>query len=432
MRFRKSVKICKGVRLNFSASGISTTVGVKGFSVNSGSRGTYLNTGIPGTGLYDRKRIGGSASRSTQKSTTVWDIKIRVNDDGTYAFYHDGILITDDALIGKIKRSATFKEQKAQLEALRRDKLAQGAANFNQGCEEIIQIVRHAEEVRSASDAQQELAGLVQEKYQRASYTVSAPSKEKLTSLLQEEAKDQVSSVAFWSVKKRREAYVAEQLEPRYAKLLADWEKGKADFEAKEDQHESNANAMYEAEYKQKADSLKAFLDGDEEYINASLDQWLGELELPLDFSVQYDYSNGTVMLDLDLPEIEDLPDEVATQMANGTVKQKKKSASALREDYAHCVFGFAVFFASHIFNIAAPIKTIAISGYTQRRDKQGDVVDDYVYSIIFNREQMEHIDLCDKDPIEFSLLFENRCNISKTFMLKAITPYSSEQIFGN
>ncbi|MBR0513622.1 MAG: DUF4236 domain-containing protein [Clostridia bacterium] len=46
MRFRRSVKIMPGVRINFSKSGMSTTIGPKGASVNIGKKGTYLNTGI--------------------------------------------------------------------------------------------------------------------------------------------------------------------------------------------------------------------------------------------------------------------------------------------------------------------------------------------------------------------------------------------------
>lgn len=59
MRFRRKAKLFPGVYLNFSKSGISTTLGVPGASVNLGKQGAYLNTGIPGTGLYDRQKIGG-------------------------------------------------------------------------------------------------------------------------------------------------------------------------------------------------------------------------------------------------------------------------------------------------------------------------------------------------------------------------------------
>lgn len=59
MRFRRKAKLFPGVYLNFSKSGISTTLGVPGASVNLGKQGAYLNTGIPGTGLFDRQKIGG-------------------------------------------------------------------------------------------------------------------------------------------------------------------------------------------------------------------------------------------------------------------------------------------------------------------------------------------------------------------------------------
>lgn len=40
MRFRKSVKICKGVKVNFSKSGASLSLGGRGHSMNFGGRGT--------------------------------------------------------------------------------------------------------------------------------------------------------------------------------------------------------------------------------------------------------------------------------------------------------------------------------------------------------------------------------------------------------
>jgi hypothetical protein len=58
MRFRRKTKLFPGVYLNFSKTGISTTIGIPGASINLGKQGTFLNTGIPGTGIYDRKKIG--------------------------------------------------------------------------------------------------------------------------------------------------------------------------------------------------------------------------------------------------------------------------------------------------------------------------------------------------------------------------------------
>lgn len=65
LKFRRRQKLFPGVYLNFSAKGVSTTIGIKGFNVNVGKKGTYLNTGIPGTGLYDRKKISGRNDKPT-------------------------------------------------------------------------------------------------------------------------------------------------------------------------------------------------------------------------------------------------------------------------------------------------------------------------------------------------------------------------------
>lgn len=50
-RFRKSVRILPGIRLNFSKSGMSTSIGRPGASVNLSSKGTRHTVGIPGSGL---------------------------------------------------------------------------------------------------------------------------------------------------------------------------------------------------------------------------------------------------------------------------------------------------------------------------------------------------------------------------------------------
>jgi hypothetical protein len=59
-RFRTSIRIAPGVRLNFSRSGVSTTLGGRGLSVNLGRGGTRLTTGIPGSGVSYTTRAGGT------------------------------------------------------------------------------------------------------------------------------------------------------------------------------------------------------------------------------------------------------------------------------------------------------------------------------------------------------------------------------------
>lgn len=63
--YRRRIKIIPGVHLNFSKSGISTSIGVKGASVTLGKNGTYLNAGIPGLGIYSRQKLGGNKPPSS-------------------------------------------------------------------------------------------------------------------------------------------------------------------------------------------------------------------------------------------------------------------------------------------------------------------------------------------------------------------------------
>jgi hypothetical protein len=50
-RFRKSIKIFPGLRLNLSKSGVSASIGTRGATVNVSERGTKATVGLPGTGL---------------------------------------------------------------------------------------------------------------------------------------------------------------------------------------------------------------------------------------------------------------------------------------------------------------------------------------------------------------------------------------------
>jgi len=83
MRFKRRKKILPGVYLNFSGSGISTTIGVPGASVNFGRNGTYLNTGIPGTGLYNRQRID---NPNNSRNTTSYNPSPTKNNIQTSPF----------------------------------------------------------------------------------------------------------------------------------------------------------------------------------------------------------------------------------------------------------------------------------------------------------------------------------------------------------
>ena len=72
LQFRKRIKICKGVNLNISKTGVGISVGTKGarYSMHSSGRRT-ATVGIPGTGLYYTKNLGSAKKKTASKSTTA-------------------------------------------------------------------------------------------------------------------------------------------------------------------------------------------------------------------------------------------------------------------------------------------------------------------------------------------------------------------------
>lgn len=54
VRFRKSIGVLPGVKVNLSKTGVSTSLGGHGATVNVGTKSRSVTLGIPGTGLSYR------------------------------------------------------------------------------------------------------------------------------------------------------------------------------------------------------------------------------------------------------------------------------------------------------------------------------------------------------------------------------------------
>ncbi|SDK07685.1 DUF4236 domain-containing protein [Natronincola ferrireducens] len=68
LRFKKSMNLGKGVRLNLSKSGVGLSGGVKGFRVGVGPRGIRTSTSIPGTGIsYVKEQRLTSSKQHSEK-----------------------------------------------------------------------------------------------------------------------------------------------------------------------------------------------------------------------------------------------------------------------------------------------------------------------------------------------------------------------------
>lgn len=69
LRFRRTLRVAPGIRLNLSKSGVSTSVGPRGASLTLGRRGIYANAGLPGTGLSYRTRLDGKSKTAAPEAS---------------------------------------------------------------------------------------------------------------------------------------------------------------------------------------------------------------------------------------------------------------------------------------------------------------------------------------------------------------------------
>lgn len=312
MRFRKSVKVAKGVKLNLSKGGASFTLGSGSpISLNLGTKGAYLNWSIPGTGVYDRVRL---------------DKLLKEKLGGVF---------------GLGPASAEEENAEATPKKTAKKTVTKKAA--------------------SAKAAKKEPA---------------RPSDEELDAIAQEIALVNIHRQAVDVGKKAA------------GKLDAD--KAEADIE-----------------------------------------DWLSESEAPIEFSVQPEVlaDKAAVMIDLDLPEIEDMPQNKLAELADGTIKIKKKTKKEQAEDYRTCVFGLGEYVASHVFAVVPQAKKVVVSAYTQRRsEKTGDLLDVFIYSVVFARGDFTK-DYQDKNPYEFCQRLPSRFYVLASGVMKEIVPFEAADI---
>lgn len=438
IRFRKAIKISKGSKINIAKTGISVSLGGRGHSLNFGKNGPTATVGIPGTGLSYRQKIGSthSSHKKQEKPTATspalpkpsGQIEIQMNEKGHIVLFDSqGKEITDQSTIRKIQATPQFAQQKAILELQRKEKIDEIVNEANAENEAFINIYKMSPIVGDYQSYVAVLENLKPEEYQEVPYDIPKPSEEEIRELLSEEAKNNVKA-SFFTAGKMRKKYIEDNFSERYKQAVEEWENSRNDYYTNVEKEKNNAQILFRQEYDERKKHINALIEGDEDIISEEFDLWISECVLPVEINVNYEYNKSIqgLMLDVDLPEIEDIPTTIMTKTDAGNLKEKKKTQAELKKEYSTLTFGLAVFISANAFNISPSIKNVLISGYTQRRDSDGNISDDYIYSIKFKRESFEGKDLSSIDPKDFCYASENRCNLTATSLFKTITPYES------
>lgn len=390
LRFRKSIKLAPGIRWNLSTSGSSFSFGPRGASVSVGKRGTYVNAGIPGTGLSSRQRLGGTpAPRSSSVATTTRvSMSCGVREDGTLYFEDEvGAPVPEhlielakkqnkEAILGLIER--TCDEINEQVEALGR------LHHDTPDCRRPPRFVPTPfDEPPPVAPVEQKpgfIAGLFKssrERVEQANYAV-------------------------------RQAY---------ERALAAWK-------TRKDAHEcgqARQRELIEKEILSNTAAMEGFLG-----------EILQSIAWPRETNVSFEIHDSglKVLLDVDLPEIEDMPTKLASVPARGLkLSVKEMTATKVQKFYLEHVHGIMFRLIGETFAALPTAHTVIASGFSQRTNSAtGHLQDDYLLSVRIERSKWEAMDFTQLpaiDVVEALARYDIVRSIQRSGKLQSVVPLS-------
>jgi hypothetical protein len=168
----------------------------------------------------------------------------------------------------------------------------------------------------------------------------------------------------------------------------------------------------------------------DLEFMQQVLEDNLQDITWPRETLVSFEVrDNGkTVDLDVDLPEIEDLPRRVTSVSERGyklTLKELK--GKALQELYSRHVHGIGFRIIGEVFATLPTVEQVTLSAFTQRDAPATDQRSDtYVYSVRVLRSEWAKINfknLVAVDIVASFERFEMRRKIGRTGVFEPIIP---------
>jgi len=388
-RFRKSIKLAPGIRWNLSGSGSSWNFGPRGASIGIGKRGTFMNFGIPGTGLSYRTRLGGSTpSHAPERSTRTVSMNCTILEDGSLSFTDDTGAAVSEYVVEKAKK----QNRQAILDLIQRR------------CDEINEQIEALGRLHHDTPDPE-----ARPKFVALDFPETRPSAPVDKSL------GFFASLLPGQRRKHEESRSA--ADGQYRNDLADWEANKAQFE----QQLSERKLFLESLIYEDKSAMERFFE-------ENLKDIIWPRETVVDFEISD--SGNSVSLDVDLPEIEDMPSKFAAVPARGLkLSVKELNPTKLKKLYAEHIHGVVFRLMGEVFAALPTVQEVSAAGYSQRRDlATAKLHDDYLLSVRATRPEWNKIDfvhLAHLDVIEALSRFDLRREMSRSGVFKPITPHA-------
>ncbi|EIX9053464.1 DUF4236 domain-containing protein [Klebsiella oxytoca] len=398
-RFRKSISIIPGVRINLSNGAPSLSVGPRGASLSFGKRGTYANLGLPGTGLSYRTRMDRTV-RERQNNRAHADPVLREELEKEVERLTSAVTAITN--IHELSPSPVGGNTWTSLES--------HYLQLHQGTFDRPAPVRPAKpEYSPLPTAPDEHCG---RGFLGGWFETDAARTER-----------QNENQRRWQLEVADVERENTLLKQRYEKQRVAWAEQYANWQF--DAQEYNKNSALTAGV------AREQFRSDARFFEDCLAEVLSQTEWPRETLVTFEVrpDASMVLLDIDLPEIEDMPDKMYGVNARGTdITEKTMTQKAVRESYARHVHGCLMRLAAIVFR-TLPFEYVVLSGFTQRISKQtGYLEDEYILSCRIDRHHMEKINytnLEDVDPIAVLSVQTLIRKMSATFLFQVIDPFT-------
>lgn len=391
IRFRKSIKLAPGIRMNLSGAGVGWTLGPRGATVGISKRGARLNTSFMGFSSSQKMSGPSRSSSPAIKKPSPIEVTLRCSVDNA------GNLHFKDAQGNDLPEHLVEAVKKQNREVIL--KLIQRKCDdINGSIEDLGRIHLDTPDCKGAP-------AFVPVVFDQPEPTPPRPRKPSLLDRLFKKRMQRLNEV---------NAAAQNDFTNRHV----DWQNEKVNFS----QLMQVRKQLIEVGIYNSVADMEIWLEDN-----------LQDITWPRETAVSFDIveDGHRVLLDVDLPELEQMPSQTAALLVRELrISLKDMSATSVQKLYMSHVHAVAFRLVGETFAALPRVQSIVLSGYSQRPDKAtGRVGDEYLFSIQISRKDWEEIDfnqLSKVDVVESLTRFELRRQMSKTGIFKPIIPFGN------
>lgn len=258
-----------------------------------------------------------------------------------------------------------FGLSKKTFNVARQELIMQWSEEKEEERNDLISLYRKSPKLKTEEDFKAEIVSIKPNQYVRKIFDEQTPSKEKIQEKLETEAEREVSSWMFWSLKKKRQEYVEERLEPYYQKQVEAYNQRRTQHEESENKAEEEYNLQSLQCCEERKQRLAALIEGcNADLLKKEMLRVPDVMGLSFPYHVEATLNGTAITISLSLPQPQNLPNMEGVRLASGNYKIKEIPDKNKKKDYSEWVLGIAIYVVSYYFNVSPKINAVNVEGH--------------------------------------------------------------------